>query len=328
MNREKVKSVLNRELAVVKQAYDKLAALAPIDEFSFNSLDKSKALVAENWLRTIYVHGEIIDKIVQRLVVDGELPLQEVAISISRFYENEYFPNREKLRELYLESFLRDLDLEDLRIELPNISDEPENKQDIVEEEEIGSELLFMFESAIDNWEFTMELNAEDDSYVEHIENAREILRAGYFTPDNWVANTKLLKPILSSYPSNKIPSHAKFRLKEIYRSFVLGNWIAVISLCRSLLEYTLIYRASNLGFDAFYERRGVRTTKNLVDLVEEASEKKPGLKNEMEAVREYGNRVLHPKKKDKIILFPHIMRKTALESIEAIRKVVLELYA
>lgn len=328
MDREKVKSVLNRELTVVKQAYEKLAALAPIEEFSFNALDKPKALVAENWLRTIYVHAEIIDKIIQRLVVDDELPLQEVATSISRFYENEYIPNKEKLRDLYFESFLSDLDLEDFGIELPSVCEGSVNRPNTADEEEIGSELLFMFESAIDNWEFTMELNAEDDSYIEDIENAREILRAGYFTPDHWVANTRLLKPILSSYPSNKMPSHAKFRLKEIYRSFVLGNWIAVISLCRSLLEYTLIYRAPNLGYDAFYDRRGVRTTKNLIDLVEEASEKKPSLKNDMEMVREYGNRVLHPKKRDKIILFPHIMRKSALESIEAIRKAVLEIYA
>ncbi len=330
MDNNQFKSILNRELNIVKQAYNTLVGISPIEKLILSKLDKNKTIIVEKLLNIIHIHADLIDEVIQKITTNGDIPFLEVAESISYFYENEFHPNKDKLNGLYFESFMRGIELDLEGLDFGHSESFKNEFNYIIEvENDVESNNIFnTFELAIENWEFTMEQNSEDDSYIENIKNSKNILYTSYFRPDEWFSNAQKLNPIISSFPAKKLPIHAKVRLKEIYRSFIFGNLISVISLSRSFLEYTLIYRASNMGYDAYCIKNGNTYTKRLESLVEEAGLVYPELKLDMEIVREHGNKVLHPKKKDKIITYPKLLKSNALDSLEAVRKIALKIYA
>jgi hypothetical protein len=116
--------------------------------------------------------------------------------------------------------------------------------------------------------------------------------------------------------------------MKEMFRSFVFGNWIAVYALARSVIEYALIDRAPSFQVEAYVTKRGKRRAKDLVDLVEAYRDPCPTLTVALESLREFGNQAMHPSKRYDVLRFPHIMRENAVKCITYARQVVAYLYA
>lgn len=119
-----------------------------------------------------------------------------------------------------------------------------------------------------------------------------------------------------------------RLRLREIYRSFVLGNYLAAIALSRAVLEQSLIECSQTIDIEvSTRDPRHPGRTKRLEDLVDAAGERLPHLRVPMESIRENGNKVLHPKRSDDLAPFALALRKVALESLRDIRSEVEELY-
>jgi hypothetical protein len=132
----------------------------------------------------------------------------------------------------------------------------------------------------------------------------------------------------LGKAAEQRIPNNIRIRLKELYRSFILGNHLAAIALARAVLEYALVDRSAKIGINPLSDDpRYPNRTRKLGMLVEDASENRPELKLDMKSIVDAGNKTLHPKKKDNLVLLPDALRGLALTSIKAVRRVVENLY-
>ena len=69
------------------------------------------------------------------------------------------------------------------------------------------------------------------------------------FTPDKWIENSRLLQPIMTM-TDKRLPVHVKSRLKELYRSYVFDNFLAVISLARATLEYAILDNCNKFSIE------------------------------------------------------------------------------
>jgi hypothetical protein len=162
----------------------------------------------------------------------------------------------------------------------------------------------------------------------DNLKATERLIYSSFFQPDEWLRNADEIEPVLGDAAEQRIPSNIRIRLKELYRSFILGNYLSTIALARAVLEYALVDRSSSIGInplsdDPHYPNR----TRPLGMLVEDASEKRPELKLDMESIVDAGNKTLHPRKRDKLVLLPGALRDLALTSINSVRGVVVHLY-
>jgi hypothetical protein len=153
-----------------------------------------------------------------------------------------------------------------------------------------------------------------------------DLVYSPFFEPDQWLRNAETIGPVLGPRAGIRVPGNVRVRLREVVRSFILGNYLAAIALSRAILEYSLIDRASTVGIDPRDPDQPGRN-KGLSWLVEDASERWPHLRLPMESIVEAGNQTLHPKKGDNLALLPTALRNYALTSVQAARTIVEELY-
>ena len=140
--------------------------------------------------------------------------------------------------------------------------------------------------------------------------------------------NADEIEPILGRAAEQRIPGNIRVRLRELYRSFILGNYLAAIALARAILGYALVNRSANIGINPFSDDpHNPNRVRKLGMLVEAASESRPELRLGMESIVDAGNQTLHPKKKDNLVRLPSALRHLALTSIKAVRGVVENLY-
>lgn len=159
------------------------------------------------------------------------------------------------------------------------------------------------------------------------IEKALDVVSESWFQPDRWLENMRLLRPLLVDHPVSNIRNHVRERLVEIYRAFTYGLWMSSIALCRSLLEYALKEKAAQLQVETTYiGPHGTREEKSLKHLGEEISTRLPLIEKHIERVRDTGNRILHPKKRD-VVALPKVRRDEALKCIESTRLAIERLY-
>ena len=171
-----------------------------------------------------------------------------------------------------------------------------------------------------------------------------------YFQPDAWDRNERALAPIVIKRDIGKIPEHIRERVTEIYRSFIFGNWMAAIALSRCLLEYAIVEQGDVLDIDVYetrkkkWVRRFVdfikrvalgevptdekKRVRRLVDLIKDVKKTHPelvALVASMHQIREAGNRVMHPPKKNEERKLPG--EDDAEKCYMNIRKIISELY-
>ena len=167
-----------------------------------------------------------------------------------------------------------------------------------------------------------------------------KIIGKNYFNPNEWVANEKDLSPIIVSHDLEDISRDIRLRVEEIYQSFIFGNWMAVIALSRSLLEYSIVDQHDLLQIkekdlyikDSHGEKKRKRQQlRSLGELIADVKGQHAGLREDMRQINKSANKVLHtppPSNNpfENVRGFPS-KQPAAKECIDAIVKIVSALY-
>ncbi len=169
----------------------------------------------------------------------------------------------------------------------------------------------------------------DGEIHMSDYRDAKNLVASEYFLPDDWMENFTSVGPVFSPKEEKKFPLHIRERVREMYRSFIFGNWMSVTAMGRSLLEYIIIDRKSSLKIEV-YEKDydGKERPKKISRLVDLAAETNfaQSLKEDMKKIVQYGNEAMHPIKTSKIKMFPH-RRQGALDCIKSIIKIIQVLY-
>jgi len=142
-----------------------------------------------------------------------------------------------------------------------------------------------------------------------------KIMKMPYFQPDAWVKNARY--PVTVMQDLGEIPLLVRERVDEIRYSFVFGNWLAVIALSRSLLEYAILDKQCT---------KKNRAPHGLGYLINCVGKKDPGLAELMSCIKEAGDRVMHRKDAK---AGEHLLRKDVAEKcFENIAEIIGTLYS
>jgi len=160
-----------------------------------------------------------------------------------------------------------------------------------------------------------------------------ELLGKGLFRPRDWIMNLKMLEPV--SLDQQRLNSQARNILRQVYASFVFGQWAAVHALARASLEHTLKERLRSSGVPLVIplDHRGRVRKKRLEDLINDLIELRPELESirpAMDRVREQGNRAVHiseaTNRHESIVEAEQRFRTAAMETICGLKQVLEEL--
>ena len=195
------------------------------------------------------------------------------------------------------------------------------------ETEESSTKYSGALNDLINFWVNTLSDEEEDDysEFTEICTELSEIVNSAWFAPDAWKKRLNKLRPmLLPTGAKSRLRDHIKVRIDEIYRAFTFGQFMAVVSLCRTLLEFTLKQNAGKLNIILTNENGW---EKSLSQIIQEVSIRYPELSVHAEAIREQGNLVIHPKKRS-IVAIPRVLEKEALETIEHIVVIIEWIYS
>src|SRR6266571_2102567 len=307
---------LGESLALAKQHYEDLTTrLLPLDRMRRQEFGESlPRQQAEELLKKLYVLTSSIEKTLSDSVIEGEgAPLQTVASGHLAFYKAHLEPNLQLIHDAY-----------------PNISGFAELERILkgADEGKRGAPILSTLAWGIERWIDMVDGDEKEDwlSRGFDLDSAFEVVQLPWFRPDEWMENFRLLKPVLLDRTAESIHRHVQDRLREIYRAYAFGLWLAAVALCRSLIEFSIHQNAERLGLET---RR--RTKQNaLVDLplkvlIAEVTKALPDLTESLDTVKSAGDRVMHAKEGN-ILSFP-ALRREALNCVKATKRVVEDLY-
>ena len=206
---------------------------------------------------------------------------------------------------------------------------EKHEKKEEVAVKDVFQILISSLEENFENAGCTYLRDYEGTIEKRHYGFAKLLVSSDYFQPDDWMTNINTLGPIFSPRKEEKFPKHIRIRIHEMYRSFLFGNWMSVLALGRSLLEYVIIDRRSSLGIEVYEkDQDGAERPKKisrLVDLAVETSFASP-LERDMKEITKYGNGVMHPEKTKKVRMYPPT-KTDALDCMQRIVKIIQILY-
>ena len=308
---------LNLTLALTKQAYDELVRLAPLAElqrFEFGTGPKRERIA--ELLRQLNTNMKSIQRTLSEHVTDSsKAPILSVTAAHRAFYNEVILPQGKPLQRAWLE--IAGLSILIRFLDNPT-DDNPKPR------------MLDAISWALERWNDMLEEDESIEWYERgfDIEGAQNMVAMPWFLPDEWSQNLKFLQPVLVDRSPLAMREHVHYRLTEIYRAFAYGLWMAAIALSRSLVEFSLKANAPRLGIIITYTGAGGRPEdKSLKQLGEEVARALPTLAAPINTVRETGNRILHPKKRD-VIAHPKVMRAEALDCIRAARLIIENLYS
>ena len=193
-----------------------------------------------------------------------------------------------------------------------------------------GGRLRATFDEALQQVYNLIDRNPDQDFRLLP-ETAYEILDSKLiaFEPDSWLDRAGQLAPIRTERKNALLPVHVRFRLEELFRSYVFGCWLSVFALARALLEYAILDNLYKFQIDRSWppDREGKRREKKLEHLIDDVGGFLPQLKDSMNKLRTYGNEYLHPKpsKTSKETLFQR--EKAARDALETVISVTESLY-
>lgn len=240
------------------------------------------------------------------LKISDRAPLSCIAPDEFEFFQNTVVPSKYNLSvlasnmpNLYLEfdELFKDLKIEDY-------SCVPSN-------DAIRNHLIISLEYLLDyvaskNDALTDFFPETEDFDEELLAEALICIKAKYFQPTNWLARAKRTNLLLSTRSIEKFPLRIRGRIQEAFDCFVVGHYFACIATCRSLAEFVLVDRAKpKFGFNPYIERDGKRSIMNLENMIKKVRVSEPNLADELDFVRNEGNRMLHPPKGREIDEFP-----------------------
>ena len=299
---------LNSRLAECKQIYERLEGLdADLAGLDLSKISQDRRCFFATAFYELLRSIDAVADLLKEVSLDGAI--QNVAPQPLHIYRSKLEPNRKRLERLLIGL-----------LGLPDVELDPKEFRPGSESSPVWNILV----SGLDFWEMDKSGEFSEDD----LKATDRLIYSSFFRPDEWLRNADEIKPILGKAAEQRIPSNIRIRLKELYRSFILGNHLSAIALARAVLEYALVDRSAKIGINPFSDDpRYPNRIRKLGMLVEDASENRPELKLDMESIVDAGNKTLHPKKKDNLVLLPGTLRNLALTSIKAVRGVVENLY-
>jgi len=160
---------------------------------------------------------------------------------------------------------------------------------------------------------------------------ARKVLNSGLieFDPDAWLDRSRALRPVLTNNQHQQpLPGHVRIRIRELFRSYTFGNWLAVMALARATLEYALRHNARKFRIELQWPvTRGPGRKKRLEELINDYADHFPKLRDDMDRVRDLGNKHLHPEAKDIGIRILERRERDAREVIQLLVPIIEEVY-
>ncbi|MDA8002187.1 MAG: hypothetical protein MPL62_12985 [Alphaproteobacteria bacterium] len=115
--------------------------------------------------------------------------------------------------------------------------------------------------------------------------SCEKIVERPYFEPDAWIKNERL--PVMVAR-SVEVPPPVRRRVEEIRKSFIFGNWMAVIALSRCLVEYAILDNKPICGIECPPPR-------GLDALVSCVNKEDRALAKLMRYIKDEGDKVMHP---------------------------------
>lgn len=309
------KSEFSRHLAFGRQLWNEINQITPIDniEERWCELPDSTKKALEGKLFRLHSHLAEIERIEKQRILDGDLPWQEVSKELAEFYRNKLRPRFNSLRDLWLVDIVSNIE----------VFHADASTNDTAVNDDVASFIRAAIWRCEGLWEQFLESNSVFTEYA--FEQASRLVASNLFRPDRWLENHEDLKPIVSDKEASKIPLHVRARLTEIYNSFIFGNWLAIKSLARSLLEYEILDRSGPLEISVHKDNGDTRDIGVLTHLV---ADKIPTLEEAMDLIVSHGNDVMHPKKKKNVeMIITKRGREEALDCIRAIQKITEQLY-
>ena len=302
---------LDAIVALAKQKFDELISIRPLDALvngdrgQLGQTERLEVLLGELHALVLRVRSELAAAVRRE-----EAPLIALSPSHGEFLTSTLLPNIKKIEKAYFHGSL-----------LAELFNEVEEMDAISALKTIKNAIWFTAE-------YTNVMMDEDDDRSINADITFDIVDQPWFQPDLWSANLRSLRPVIVGVEATKIPVRITTRLAEVHRSFTFGAWMATIALCRSVAEFALIDRAPNFGYKcSSINRDGAEQYLPLDKLIAEASNFIPKANDDMELLRESGNRILHPKRKRNVIPLPQVLRSEALACIQAVTRVVEILY-
>ena len=197
----------------------------------------------------------------------------------------------------------------------------------------IGKHVRSTFEQGLQEIYNLIDRNPDMDFDEQYFpDTAYEVLDSKLITfePDDWLDRAGELAPVRTGNQNLVLPAHVRLRLEELYRTYIFGCWLSVLSLSRAILEYSLLDNASKFGIETSWppDQNGRRREKKLSHLIEDFSPFLPNITIQMGKIRDFGNDYLHPKRSQtsKETLFSR--QASAKETIASLIQAIEAIYA
>lgn len=298
---------LNSKLTESRQLYERLTGITPnLSRDEIDQLSKSERVAYEAIYTQLMQALEMIDDILKESSLNEGLG--NISKEAYKYYRSEIAQKRKILDEIIITL----LNLYDLDFDCsPN--DQIDNSNPIWN----------ILVSGFDYW------SDDEDTYTsDELKKTERLLFSPFFVPDSWMENLELVLPIMGDSAKTRIPGDIRELLKENYRSFIHGNYLASIALSGSVLEYVLVERAPSFEINQYSNHEKFPNRyKKLGELIYEYSEKCPEINITLSTIAESRNRTIHPKHKQKLFLQQKALQKISLDSLTALREVVERLY-
>ena len=157
-----------------------------------------------------------------------------------------------------------------------------------VEIDNSDAPVLRTIHAALEFYDGTVEECDERRDEEFDFDGAHRVTSVPLFRPDQWLRNWAHLRPVLLNRRAERFPKEVRQLLSSAQNAYAFGNWLGVVAIARSVLEYMLR--------DVLQEPSQSRDGMNLEQLIDEAARKIPGLPvDELHHLRQQGNRVMHP---------------------------------
>ena len=274
-------------LSLIKQQYTELLSICSPAHVSDLKPIESQRNHYNELLKNLINHIDVTESEFKKGILEDALVQKDIPRDNLLFYKETIIPNLAEINSAFefIDPSFSDLYQLIRELSVPNILEE---------------KIRFTFEVALERMgELTEENHDLRSSFA--VAKANDILDSKLidFKPDEWLENANELNPIRTSRKGADIPVHVRYRVLEIYRSYIFGNWISVLALSRSVLEYVILDNLHKFNIKPQHLttiNSSKKTTKSLKALIIEVGEKTPDILSSMEKVREYGNEYIHPK--------------------------------
>jgi hypothetical protein len=283
----------NARLALIREHLQ--AVLAIRDPTAVSDWQPSDALheVYVGHVQNLLSHVSAFVDSQRKKLLDGGTPISEVPEEQLRHFRGEVEPRLPSLRAAF-----RSLEPEIAEL-IDAIDARPSSGH--------AALVRWTFETGLNQAADLVDRNP-DMEFNLRLERSWEVMDSALidFSPDAWLDRADQL-PTLRTHRRAAVPSHVSQRLADLYRSYVFGCWLSVVSMARAILEYALLDNLHKFGINSEWPQSAVQRQcrdKSLKELIEEVGRFLPDVEGDMHFLRETGNDYLHPRKKKTQPLF------------------------